>query len=209
MSDAFAAVAGELVEAAAELHRGGLMAATSGNLSAVVQRDPLRLAVTPSGFDKGSLKPSDVLCVDAGGAVVAGTGRPSDELPLHLEVVERTGAGGVVHTHSIWATLVSQAHATEGGLTLFGYEMLKALAGVRTHRHREWLPILGNAQDYRELRAEVGATLRASPASHGLLLAGHGLYSWGRDLREARRHAEALEFLLEVVGRAAGAFGGR
>lgn len=179
------------------------MPATSGNLSAVVSREPLRLAITPSGADKGSLAPAQVLCVDGAGAVLSGAGPPSDETPLHLEIVERTGAGAVAHTHSVWATLLSQAHARDGGLALEGYELLKALSGVRSHAHREWLPILGNAQDYDALRAEVGAALRARPEGHGFLLAGHGLYSWGRDLRETRRHVEALEFLLEVAGRAA------
>jgi methylthioribulose-1-phosphate dehydratase len=147
--------------------------------------------------------------VDAAGAVVAGAGPASAELPLHLEIVERTMAEAVVHTHSVWATLVSSAHAVDGGLALADFEMLKALRGVKTHRHREWLPILANAQDYGELRAEVGRLLEARPESHGLLLAGHGLYSWGASLREAQRHAEALEFLLEVVGRQEAARGGR
>lgn len=185
------------------------MLATSGNLSAVVQRDPLRLLVTPSGKDKGALQASDMVLADAAGTVLEGTSKASDELPLHLEIVSKTRAGAVVHTHSVWATLVSQAHAVDGGLALADFEMLKALSGVRTHRHHEWLPILANAQDYGELRRAIAAALEAKPESHGLLLAGHGLYSWGRDLREALRTAEALEFLLEVKGRSEGAREGR
>lgn len=181
------------------------MLATSGNLSVVVERDPLKLLVTPSGADKGSLQPADMVVVDASGNVIEGANKASDELPLHLEIVEKTGAGAVVHTHSVWATLESQAHAVDGGLALGDYEMLKALRGVKTHRHREWLPILANAQDYAELKTEIRKTLEAKPESHGFLLAGHGLYSWGRDLREALRTAEALEFLLEVKGRSEGA----
>jgi methylthioribulose-1-phosphate dehydratase len=197
-----------LAAAAQALHARGFMLATSGNLSAVVARDPLRLLITPSGKDKGRLLPEEMILADASGAVLEG-GKPSDELPLHLEIVARTAAGAVVHTHSVWATLVSQAHAVEGGLTLSGLEMLKALAGVKTHKHREWLPILENAQDYAELRNEIADTLQSERECHGLLLAGHGLYSWGKDLREALRHAEALEFLLEVTGRAEGAREGR
>lgn len=194
-------LAAELAASAAELHRQGLLQATSGNLSAVVSHDPLRLLITPSGAFKGALHPHHLVCVDAAGTVVSGEGRPSDELPLHLELVLGAGAGAVVHTHSVWATLSSRAHAAAGGIALSGFEMLKALSGVRTHEHREWLPILANTQDYGALRAELAGLLRAQPQSHGVLLAGHGLYAWGRDLREARRHAEALEFLLEVVGR--------
>ncbi len=198
----------ELAAAAAALHGRGFMLATSGNLSAVVSRDPLQLLITPSGADKGRLKPEQMVLAGADGRVLNG-GKASDELPLHLGIVSLTGAGSVVHTHSIWATLVSQAHAVEGGLTLSGFEMLKALAGVKTHKHREWLPILPNAQDYAELQNEIAETLKSERECHGLLLAGHGLYSWGKDLREALRHAEALEFLLEVTGRAEGAREGR
>lgn len=195
-------VAAEIAALAAGFHARGWMPATSGNLSAVVSREPLQLAVTPSGADKGSLRPEQILCVDGAGGLVAGTARPSDETPLHLEIVERTGAGAVAHTHSVWATLVSLARARDGGLALEGYELLKALSGVGGHRHREWLPILANSQDYVVLRSQVARVLRDHPHSHGFLLAGHGLYSWGRDLGEARRHTEALEFLLEVEGRA-------
>jgi methylthioribulose-1-phosphate dehydratase len=194
-------LAAEIAETAAELHRQGFLQATSGNLSAVVAHDPLRLLITPSGVSKGALSPRDLVCVDAAGARVSGQGRPSDELPLHLELVASAGAGAVVHTHSVWATLVSRAHAARGGLAIEGLEMLKALAGVRSHEHREWLPILPNSQDYGALRLKLAAVLREHPGCHGVLLAGHGLYAWGEDLRAARRHAEALEFLLEVVGR--------
>lgn len=201
--------AAALAQAAAELQRRGWMLASSGNLSAVVEKNPLMVMITPSGVDKGALEVADMVQVDQSGKVVVGANKPSAELPLHLEIVARTAAEAVVHTHSVWSTLVSNSHAVDGGLALADYEMLKALRGVTTHRHREWLPILANAQDYGELKAEIARTLGAKPDSHGLLLAGHGLYSWGTSLREALRHAEALEFLLEVAGRQESARGGR
>jgi methylthioribulose-1-phosphate dehydratase len=209
VSERYAATAADLAQTAAVLHRRGWMLATSGNLSAVVEKKPLRLMITPSGGDKGTLEPADMVQVDESGRVVAGAAKASAELPLHLEIVRRTDAEAVVHTHSVWSTLISQTHAVDGGLALADYEMLKALRGVTTHRHREWLPILANAQDYAELTTEIARTLEAKPDGHGLLLSGHGLYSWGRSLREAVRHAEALEFLLEVVGRQESARGGR
>ena len=209
MSERYEATAADLAQTAAALHRRGWMLATSGNLSAVVEKKPLRLMITPSGGDKGTLEPADMVQVDEGGRVVAGAAKASAELPLHLEIVRRTDAEAVVHTHSVWSTLISHTHAVDGGLAIADYEMLKALRGVTTHRHREWLPILANAQDYAELTTEIARTLEAKPDGHGLLLSGHGLYSWGRSLREAVRHAEALEFLLEVVGRQESARGGR
>jgi methylthioribulose-1-phosphate dehydratase len=192
--------AAALVEIAAGLHRRGWMLGTSGNLSGVTSRDPLRLAITRSGVDKGALAPGDVLEIDGDGAVLTGEGRSSDETALHLALVRR-GAGAVLHTHSVWATLLSDVHLGAGGLVLEGYEMLKGLSGVKSHQHREWLPVLDNSQDYVQLAAEVEDTLDRHPGSHALLLRGHGLYAWGADLREARRHVEVLEFLLEVRGR--------
>jgi len=197
----FEAVAARLVETARTLHARGWAAGTSGNFSAVVSVEPLRLAISRSGLDKGHLSSRDVLEVDAEGAVVEGHGRPSDETPIHLRVVARTGARAVLHTHSVWNTLVSQWHAAAGGVGFEGLEMLKGLAGVRSHEHREWLPIVPNSQDYAWLTKVVEATIARHPGTHGILLRGHGLYTWGRDLDEAERHVEVLEFLLEVKGR--------
>jgi methylthioribulose-1-phosphate dehydratase len=107
----------------------------------------------------------------------------------------------VLHTHSVWATVLSEAHAAEGGLAISGYEMLKGLDGVTTHEHREWIPVLENTQDWVAASPAVEALLREHPAAHAFLIRGHGLYTWGRDLVQARRHLEIVEFLLEVVGR--------
>jgi methylthioribulose-1-phosphate dehydratase len=197
----FDALALVLADTAASFYRRGWMLGTSGNLSAVVSRDPLRLAITRSGVDKGALTPAAILEVDAGGERLRGEGKASDETSLHLEIVRKRDAGAVLHTHSVWSTILSEHHASAGGFALEGYEMLKGLAGVRTHEHREWVPVLPNTQDYRTLVRDLGETLDRHAPAHGLLLAGHGLYTWGKDATEARRHVEILEFLFEVRGR--------
>jgi methylthioribulose-1-phosphate dehydratase len=115
--------------------------------------------------------------------------------------VRQAGAGAVLHTHSVWGTLLSDHHGPAGGFALEGYEMLKGLGGVSTHEHREWVPILENSQDYVTLSSTLSSTLREHPRSHGVLLRKHGLYTWGSDLAEARRHVEILEFLFEVEAR--------
>jgi len=191
-----------LSEIGREAHARGWALGTSGNLSAVVSLDPLRLAITPSGVDKGRLAPEQILEIDADARKVQGDGRPSDEAQIHLEVVRARRAGAVLHTNSIWSTVLSEACAGAGGVAIEGYEMLKGLEGIRTHDHREWLPIVENRQDWSAGAPSVRAALDAHPDAHGLLLRGHGLYTWGRDLVQARRHLEVLEFLLEVVGRA-------
>lgn len=190
-----------LAQAAATLHARGWMTGTSGNLSAVVAREPLTLLVSPSGADKGTLHGEQFLLVDQAGAVLEGAGKPSDETGLHLAIYTHRPASVVLHTHSVWGTILSELHAAQGGLGLTGFEMLKGLAGVRTHDHSEWVPILGNSQDYGALSAQVGAALEGQAGVHGVLLRGHGLYTWGRTLDEARRHVEVLEFLFEVAGR--------
>ena len=167
----------------------------------MISRDPLRLAVTSSGVDKSELSPEHILQVDASGKVIAGSGRPSAETELHIAVARLRNAGAVLHTHSIWSNLVSDRHSGDGGLSISGYEMLKGLEGVTTHEHSEWLPIIENSQDMTALAATVGQMLDSREAAHGFLLRRHGLYTWGKDLAEARRHVEIFEFLLEVLGR--------
>ena len=174
---------------------------TSGNFSAVVSRDPFRIAITSTGLDKGSLTPDQLVQVDANGTVTEGSGQASAETALHLVVVRAREAGAVLHTHSIWSTIISELHAAQGGIWIEGYEMLKGLQGVKSHTHREWLPIVENDQDMARLAGVVDRTLTQHPEAHGFLLQGHGLYTWGGDLGQAKRHLEILEFLLEVIGR--------
>src|ERR1043165_4758762 len=202
MSDEFREIAAGLASVAKRFYERGWLLGTSGNLSAVIQREPLRLAMSPSGVDKGELKSEQLLMIDEQAQLVsAHEGKPSDESLLHIRIVKDRGAGAVLHTHSVWNTILSDLYASEGGATIKDYEMLKGLNGVRTHEHTEFLPIIENSQDMPALAELVGATLSKHPAAHGFLLRRHGLYSWGQTLAEAKRHIEILEFLLETMGR--------
>ena len=198
---AFDAAAAGLSELGRRAYARGWALGTSGNFSAVVAEQPLRLAITRSGVDKGRLAAEHILQVDDRGQVTAGSGRPSAETAIHLAVVAARGAGAVAHTHSLWSTMLSDAHAAAGGLALEGYEMLKGLSGVETHDHREWLPIVENTQEWEREAEALRRMLEAHPRAHAFLIRRHGLYTWGRDLDEAARHLEVLEFLLEAVGR--------
>jgi methylthioribulose-1-phosphate dehydratase len=201
-SDSFSQIASSLASIARGFYRRGWLLGTSGNLSAVVNREPLRLAMSPSGVDKGELRARQILMIDENARVISEQPqRPSDESPLHLRIVKDLGAGAVIHTHSVWNTLISDIHAANGGVVIEGYEMLKGLQGVKTHEHREWLPIIENSQDMLALSDSIGDTLTQHKDCHGFLLRRHGLYSWGSDLPQAKRHVEILEFLLETVGR--------
>jgi methylthioribulose-1-phosphate dehydratase len=196
--DCAAATAG-IVAAGRDFYRRGWVLGTSGNFSAVLEVDPRRVLITRSGADKGALTEQDFLTVDGTGAVVEGMGRPSAETALHLAIVSATGAGAVMHTHSVSSTVFSQKEGKVKSIAITGYEMLKGLSGVQSHTHRESLPILDNSQDYPALAGEVEKLQLRERGSHGFLLRAHGLYTWGVDVNEARRHTEILEFLIEVM----------
>ena len=199
-------VAPTLREIGRDFYARGWVLGTSGNFSAVLSREPLRLAITASGVSKGAIRPSDLLTIDADGNRVGrhkgrAAGRPSAEAHLHVTVARVRGASVILHTHSVWSTMLSELHASRRGLAMSGFEMLKGLEGVTTHQHSEWLPILENDQDIPRLARRLQATLEEFPAAHGFLLRGHGLYTWGDGLAQARRHIEIFEFLLETIGR--------
>jgi methylthioribulose-1-phosphate dehydratase len=192
----------DLVQIGRRFERRGWVLGTSGNFSVVLGRDPLRLAITSSGADKGDLTPDQILEIDGScEPAPPASARPSAEALLHVEIVRTLNAGAVLHTHSIWSTLLSDRHGDRQGLTIEGYEMLKGLAGVTTHEHREWIPIIDNDQDMTRLAGRVGEVLRSDPVPHAFLLRRHGLYTWGETLKEAVRHVEIVEFLLEAAGR--------
>jgi methylthioribulose-1-phosphate dehydratase len=201
-AERFAALATELAAIGRKFYECGWVLGTSGNFSAVLSREPMRLAITSSGLDKGALDTSSFIEMDESAHVMRGSGKPSAEALLHVAIVRELGTGAVLHTHSVWSTVLSGAHAARGGIEIYGYEMLKGLEGVRTHEHREWLPILENSQDMTELSQRVAKVLRENRGLHGFLLREHGLYTWGATVQEAKRHVEILEFLMEVLVRA-------
>jgi methylthioribulose-1-phosphate dehydratase len=190
-----------LAQVARHCYAKGWAVGTSGNFSAVVNHDPLILTISGTGLDKASLSANDFVRVNAAGGVITGSGQPSAETSLHLLIARARQAGAVLHTHSVWSTVVSAVHTQDRGLWIENYEMLKGLDGVRSHLHREWLPILDNDQDMVRLTSVAETVLEQYPGAHAFLLRGHGLYTWGKTVEEAKRHLEILEFLLEVVGR--------
>ena len=192
----------DLAESGQDFHRRGWSLGTSSNYSVVVNREPLTLLMTGSGFDKGRLEAGHFTLVGADAtAADPALPKPSAEARLHIALARAAGAGAVLHTHSVAATVLSEAKVAQGELVLEGYEMLKGLAGITTHETRIALPIFANTQDIAAL-ARVLESRLAEPATtikHGFLMAGHGLYTWGDSIAAARRHIEVLEFLFQVV----------
>jgi len=187
-------LAGELIPHVRELAQAGWTPATSSNFSH--RLDDRHAAITVSGRDKGRLTENDIMVIDLDGKAVDSAHRPSAETLLHTQLYRRfPEIGCVLHTHSQNQTVASRLFAGAGHVHLEGYELLKAFAGNTTHDTELDLPVLPNSQDMPTLAAQVDALLD-DRCMWGYLIDGHGLYTWGRDMAEARRHLEALEFLL-------------
>jgi methylthioribulose-1-phosphate dehydratase len=198
-----------------EFHSRGWSLGTSSNYSVVAGRNPLEILITASGKDKSALTREDFVAVDSSGQLLQGheaNGRKSSaETLLHCLIAgSLPDVGAILHTHSIWGTILSrQALATQqtrGAIQIQGYEMLKGLEGITTHDTTINVPVFQNSQDMVELSDRIREVLISSDGGpsevlshHGFLLSGHGLYTWGRTLAEARRHIEIFEFLFEVT----------
>jgi methylthioribulose-1-phosphate dehydratase len=205
-SDSRLREAGGLLAAEAARFAGlGWMRGTSGNLSLTLERDPLRLAVTASGLDKGELGPDDVVLVDGEGRLLPGDERglvPSAEAGLHARIAAVAGAGAVVHVHAMAA--VEAGFHWPDGVELQDLEMLKGM-GHSAHGEKVVIPVVPNGQDMAELGDRFEALYRR-PADGiaevpALIVASHGLYAWGATQADARRHTEIIEWLLRFTVR--------
>ena len=193
--DALRRAAGEIITNVRELAAAGWTPATSSNFSRRLDQD--HAAITVSGRDKGRLTEDDIMVVDWDGKAVGSDHRPSAETLLHTQLYKRfEDVGCVLHTHSPNQTIASRLYAGAGRLRLDGYELLKAFRGNETHETEVVVPVLQNTQDMHTLAAQVDCLLDRQPPIWGYLIDGHGLYAWGRDMAEARRHLEAFEFLI-------------
>ncbi|MCI1709452.1 MAG: methylthioribulose 1-phosphate dehydratase [Chiayiivirga sp.] len=190
-----AARAKEIVANTRELSALGWTPATSSNFS--MRLEGRLVAITVSGRDKGKLDESDIMVVDWDGKAVGSQHRPSAETGLHTQLYRRFPEVNVVlHTHSRVQTVASRLFAPQGYVRLQGYELQKAFSGNSTHEDMLEIPVLPNSQDIPALVARV-ERLTYARSLWGYLIDGHGIYAWGRDMPEARRHLEAFEFLLD------------
>jgi len=183
----------ELLEVCRFLGCSGWVPATGGNFS--VRLDDSHCMITQSGRDKSRLTEDDLMVCDLNGKALDPALRPSAEVGLHTRLYRLdTDIGAVLHTHSVMSTVLSRT--TVGDLLLQGFEMQKALAGNRSHEDEISIAVFDNDQDI----AVLGEHLQQRWLLHtitqpGFLVSGHGLYAWGKDLAEARRHVEGFEFL--------------
>jgi methylthioribulose-1-phosphate dehydratase len=183
----------ELVELCRLLGSRDWAPATGGNFS--VRLDDKHCLITQSGRDKSRLTVDDLMVCDLNGKALDPSLNPSAEVGLHARLYRLdTNIGAVLHTHSVTSTVLSRA--TDGDLLLQGFEMQKALAGNRSHEEEISIPVFDNDQDIAALAERLQQRwLLHTITQPGFLVSGHGLYAWGKDLAEARRHVEGFEFL--------------
>ncbi|WP_152393893.1 methylthioribulose 1-phosphate dehydratase [Paenibacillus guangzhouensis] len=175
---------------------------TSGNLSIRVGEhasDDFHFAITASGKDKSVNTPEDFLFVDAAGIPVEATSlKPSAETLIHCEIYRMTGCGAIFHVHTVFNNIVSELFQERGSIPVKGVELIKAF-NIWTEDAEIEIPIVPNFAHIPSIVPHV--TEKLNPQIPGIILRNHGIYAWGANAFEAKRHLEAFEFLFEYVYR--------
>lgn len=188
----------EMVSCIHFLHQKGYAPATSSNYSHR-KKDQKGFHISVSGVDKGAFTKNHFMEVSLEGKPVSDNRRPSAETLLHAMIYQKLAeVGCVLHTHTVYNTVMSSIFEKAGCLTLEGYEVLKGLPGIKTHETSIEVPVFPNAQDMPALVRQIEAYWDQNPDMKGFLLGGHGLYTWGNSIASAKRHVEVFEFLFEV-----------
>ncbi|GKS13894.1 methylthioribulose 1-phosphate dehydratase [Paenibacillus chitinolyticus] len=192
----------ELREIKANLAARGWFPATSGNLSVRVGEftpENFTFAVTSSGKDKSLQSPEDFLLVNEKGTPVEATRlKPSAETLIHCEIYKYTGAGAILHVHTMFNNLASELYGEEGFIPVEGIEIIKAL-NIWEEDATIRIPVLPNYADIPKIAELVQDAI--VPRIPGIVLRKHGIYAWGASVAEAKRHLEAFEFMFEYVYR--------
>jgi L-fuculose-phosphate aldolase len=175
----------DLVEVCRRLHERRLVGAGEGNVSCRLGRD--RILVTPSGTNKGFLRPADLIVVDPAGKRLRGRGRPSTELGMHLAAyAARPDARAVVHAHPLTAVAFTVAGLPPPDDLLPEAVLVLGPIGVASFA----TPGTG----------EVAASLAVLWRAHQVfLLERHGALALGGDLFQACDRMETLERVCEVA----------
>lgn len=186
-----------LNEIKVKLYHRGWFPATSGNLSYKLHDEPLIFAVTTSGKDKGTVTHEDVMFVDKDGKPVEATRmKPSAEVKIHAGIYQKTDAGCVIHIHTPSNNFISSVYFEEGKVPIKDMEMIKALDIWKEDAYIE-VPIVENYFNLDQLAEET--TKAINPEVPAVLIKNHGIYVWGRNEFEAKRHTEAFEFMFEYM----------
>ncbi len=171
---------------------------TWGNVSALDTSGEL-VVIKPSGVSYDEMKPSDMVVVTLDGRVVEGVKLPSTDTPTHLELYKAFGMGGIVHTHSRWATVWAQAGRDVPALgTTHADHFHGAIPATRSLTDEE---IAGAYEKETgavivETFRERGMDPREVPAA---LVQNHGPFAWGDSPEKAVENAAVLEYVAEMA----------
>ncbi len=173
----------------------GWSPATSTNYSFKFENS--EIYVSKSGIDKSQFTADDFMTVDENGE---GTGefltsKPSAETLIHCVLYELFPETKVIlHSHSVYPVLISQNH--DNSVEFEGYEIQKGFAGQTTHDSTVIIPIFNNTQDMIEFSTVLKEN-KDRISNHTFIMKKHGTYAWGKNLFEAKRHLETLEYLCQ------------
>jgi len=180
----------------------GWFPGTSGNLSVMVEYGSptdFVFAVTASGKDKTVHTPEDFLLVDQHGRPTETTHlKPSAETLIHCEIYRTMGAGAIFHVHTIYNNIISELYEDLGFIPVEKVELIKAF-NIWEQDARIEIPVLPNYAEIPRIADLVEEAI--NPQIPGIVLSNHGIYAWGANSFEAKRHLEAFEFLFEYVYR--------
>lgn len=194
-------LASELLEAIRFFNQKGWSPATSTNYS-VRSTNPTEYIISRSGVDKSKFGMDDLILINPQGEVIPPFNKPgiksSAETEIHTHIYAKyPEVKCVLHTHSVLGTVLSQRFVSEKQLRFEGFEIQKGLDGNMTHELESILPIVPNSQVMGDILKNMDNHFTQKPSIHGFLIAGHGLYTWGKDIATAKRHIETYEFLFE------------
>ncbi len=183
-----------ICELCRQFYTQGWVSGTGGGISI---REGDRVYMAPSGVQKERLQPEDLFELDAEGEVVkAPAGNLSACAPLFFNAFRIRDAGAVMHSHSVNALLATLIAGDE-----FRVTHLEMMKGIRGHGYHDELvvPIIENTAHEHELADSMAAAMEAYPKSFAVLVRRHGVYVWGADWVEAKRHAECYDYLFEAA----------
>lgn len=188
----------DLAKVICNINDKGWSPATSTNYSFRDVEDLDTIVVSKSGIDKAFFTKLDFIEVDMDGIPLPSfkDQRPSAETLIHCTLYKLFPEIKVIlHSHSIYPVLWSMKLDKE--VMFQGYEVQKGFAGQTNHLDSVAIPILDNSQDMLEF-SEWMVKRKEDFTSHCFLIKGHGTYAWGKNLFEAKRHLETIEYLCEM-----------
>lgn len=190
----------EVYEANMELPKRGLVTYTWGNVSGIDREQGL-FVIKPSGVDYEKLSPEDMVVVDLKGNVVEGKYRPSSDTATHLELyLAFPEVGGIVHTHSSWATSWAQA-ARE--IPCYGTTHADYFYGTIPCARNLTQEEIDAGYEKNTGTVIIEAFEGKNPMhTPGVLCANHGPFTWGKDAAEAVHNAVVLEEVAKMAARA-------